>query len=264
MSDQADDDTQSVASNHSDTVPTKKRKPNGYFKWTVEAEEILAREVNKLKVHLKKNGTGLKKDDQWKLVMSRLKESKKTDVFIEFDNETGFKSLRSKFAGMIEEIKKRFGVTDQKTNLSAREKPPNQLESLLIEMAEEMSKQDQPAKKKKDVKKAKQSLFNSLEGDTLGAQGRVSLLNQSTDCSMISTSSNSSGQQDTFGFLTGICDDIKEVMKSDEDEEEKELRKQLLRKQLKDEDDLEEKELKKELLREQINYWKRKETSSNN
>ena len=70
---------------------------------------------------------------------------------------------------MIEEIKNYSVSQIRKTNLSAREKPQNQLESLLIEMAEEMSKQEQPVKKKKDVKKAKQSLFNSLEGDTLGA-----------------------------------------------------------------------------------------------
>ena len=268
MSDHGDDDSRSVTSNHSDIVHepvAKKRKPNGYFKWTVEAEEILAKEVNRLKVHLKKNNSGLKKDDQWKLVLSRLKESKKTDAFLEFDNDTGYKSLRSKFSGMLEDIKKKFGVTDQKTNLSAREKPPTAFESLLLEMAEEISKQDQPTKKKKEVKKAKQSLFNSLEGDTLAAQGRVSTLTLlSTDSESVITTNTQSGPSDGLSFLNNMCDDIKQILKSDEDDEEKELRKRLLRKQLDaDDNDQEEKELKKELLREQINYWKRKDASNN-
>ena len=94
------DDSLSVSSSGSaveQVVAKKARITNGYFKWTVETEEFLARQVNKLKVHLKKNGTGLAKGDQWKLVLTRLKESNKTDAFMTLSNDFGHKSLRSNF-----------------------------------------------------------------------------------------------------------------------------------------------------------------------
>ena len=62
---------------------------------------------------------------------------------------------------MIDDIKTKFGVNgSQKVNLSDRPKPPSELESLLVEMAEEMFKHSLPAKKK-EVKKAKQVISNT-------------------------------------------------------------------------------------------------------
>jgi len=135
-----------------------------YFNWTEEKNYTLALLVLKYKGY---KTTDIKQLEKWEAILDKIK------------TKPGFEDLAIKpiplqthFKRMQEETLKACGISMEGANLSGLEEEPSELVTLLINMAEEVSKE----KKYKDVQKKKKAEKNKAmtmyEKLQLAEQGR--------------------------------------------------------------------------------------------
>ena len=98
-----------------DDLKQAKKRKSSYFKWTYEAEHLLAKEVNKKKAHLKsqkkKGAATLTAEEKWKAVLKSLKENSSNafDDFVVNEQGTSWKTLQGHFSDMLKDVKKENG-----------------------------------------------------------------------------------------------------------------------------------------------------------
>ena len=143
------------------TVQTalKLKFPTGYFSWTTNRKEKLAKVVKNVQAYIK---TDTSFEIKFGIVKQRLMDD---DDFKAM--EIGWKALQTQFGRDSKEVLRECGISDERINLSGMEKKPTDYQSLHISMAEEVQRKDRKRIREATKEKEKEMILDGIAGEQL-------------------------------------------------------------------------------------------------
>lgn len=139
-----------------------------YFRWGEDEDYRLAYLVHKYKAYKKTDET---KKDKWNAVLNAVLAE---PIFSKLkETEPNWQAIQRRFERMSGEMLKALGVSEEGANLSGLDVEASPLQTLIVNMAEEVYKLKMNKKKKKEEKKAVQKALLTHERTGLTAQGAV-------------------------------------------------------------------------------------------